>query len=292
MRIATSLYSQRLTQQLKTLDQSQQTLQKQLASGQRVETAADDPVAAAKLLQSREAQSTLIQNRRNATQAETLSKLGSQDLEYFREMAGRASGYVTDSNGDHALAAQQIDAMISDLLSVANTRHNGEYLHGGDASDAEPFTAATDANGDITGVTYNGTGDGRAYTVAQGVQLSPFTDDAANQNLAGTLNELVALRDALRTGDEAAITAASDAVDTREDALVTSHADIENNLIRIDVLRVREEASFSRLDETMTEEITADQTETITRLLATQNAFEAALQSTSKIMQLNLLNYL
>jgi len=139
----------------------QQTLiartQAQVSSGVRVQTPADDPVAAARILGLESAQSQLGQYGKNADAATDRLNLGEQSLsdlstllQRIQELAVQANSGALDDVSLGSIATE-LKERAGELLQIANRQDsNGEYLFAGYSTGTQPF-----AN-DGSGVTYAG----------------------------------------------------------------------------------------------------------------------------------------
>lgn len=120
--------------------------QQQLASGQRVSTPADDPVAATRILDLQRAQSQLAQHEQNAAYAtnrlgmteQALSDLGDL-LQRMHTLAIQANGGVLDDASLGSIATE-LRTRAQELQDLANRRDPaGEYLFSGYSSSTQPF---------------------------------------------------------------------------------------------------------------------------------------------------------
>ncbi|MGH8192869.1 MAG: flagellar hook-associated protein FlgL [Woeseiaceae bacterium] len=158
MRISTSgAFQQGLSMMLQlqaALDRTQQ----QIASGRRILSPADDPIAAARSLKLRESVSRLTQFDRNATMAtnrlsyeESALQSVNNVLQRVRELALQANN-ATQSNESRQLIAVEMRQHIDALVQLANQQDgNGRYLFSGNRDGIEPVvrTGASFAyNGD------------------------------------------------------------------------------------------------------------------------------------------------
>lgn len=135
--------------------------QEQAASGIRVNSGADDPVGAARLLQLDQQAAMLKQYSGNITtvkntlgQSEAvLTSIGTV-LQRARELAiGAGNGTFTDA--DRQANAQELTQIEEQLLNLMNTKdENGQYLFSGSKSSTPPYTRNSDGsysyNGDQT----------------------------------------------------------------------------------------------------------------------------------------------
>jgi flagellar hook-associated protein 3 FlgL len=147
MRIANSLYYQ---QAVDTIDRNQSLLakvQQQMSSGLRLQSAADDPVAAGQVLGVNQSMADVAQWQSNAGALQ--GSLGLEDstlsgvntaLNQIQTLALQANTATVSSSDRQAIAAQmqqQLDAIVQ----LANTRDgSGRYLFGGTQDGSAPFT--------------------------------------------------------------------------------------------------------------------------------------------------------
>ena len=130
-----------MSQQAK-LDHTQQ----QLASGKKVLSPADDPVAAVQVLNITEDLKAIDQYQRNSNMAEaqlaledaTLDRVGNV-LQRVRELVVQANNASQGPDTRRGIAAE-IAARMDELQSLANTTDaNGEYIFAGFQARTEPF---------------------------------------------------------------------------------------------------------------------------------------------------------
>jgi len=70
--------------------------------------------------------------------------------------------------------AEGIDNHLAQIVQLANTKHNNEYLFGGTKTDTAPYTVTRDNEGLITEVTYQGSADERRIQTAPGVESDVY----------------------------------------------------------------------------------------------------------------------
>lgn len=148
-------------------------LQNQLATGRKVLTPEDDPIAAAQALvltQSKEVSAQFLEN-----QGDAKGKLGTVDaqlssltdlLQNVRERVVQA-GNTTLTNTDRSHIAQELEARFSELMGVANAQDGaGNYLFSGYQGAVKPFSVSN------TGATYAGD-DGQRLLQVEGSRQIP-----------------------------------------------------------------------------------------------------------------------
>ena len=170
MRIATS---QLFSSTMQTMEDQQSQLlelQQQVSSGVALQTAGDNPVAAAQAVQLSSTSATLAQYATNQNLA--LSSLGQEDSTLGNVLSTLTSintslvhaGDASLSDANRAAIAQELEGERNQLLSLANARNgDGSYVFGGFQGSAQPFT--TDSSGAVT------------YAGDNGVQLVQVSDN-------------------------------------------------------------------------------------------------------------------
>jgi flagellar hook-associated protein 3 len=153
--------------------QELQRLQEMVASGARVNRPSDAPVDALKILQFRsDVQSVETYTKNIDSVADSLQMVStvlqglSDALIRVRSLATQVTG-ITDGSSAQPAIACEIDNLLEQMVSLANTAERGRYLFSGAAGTA-PY-AVTRENGQIVRVDYCGGSDPMAVPVAGGV---------------------------------------------------------------------------------------------------------------------------
>lgn len=98
---------------------------------------------------------------------------------------------VTDTDGSigEAIYANTIDNYIEELVSLANKKHNGQYLFGGSDTLSKPFEV-TEVDGKITSVKYRGSTSERQIKLTDNTEITAFYvgSDLFNMDAPGDLN--------------------------------------------------------------------------------------------------------
>jgi flagellar hook-associated protein 3 FlgL len=188
-----------------SLDQVQantQQLTAQLASGVRVNSLSDDPLAAGQnvLLLNQ------IQQDDSFTQSSSLvtgrlqvadSALGSVVSQLTQAISlATSANNGTNNPSDVESIANQISGILNEVTTLANTSYQGQYIFAGGRAGTAPFTTSTVTSPAVT--TYNGDGDINYLAMPNGqkIQLNVpgnqiFTGNGAS-NVFAALNNLVA----------------------------------------------------------------------------------------------------
>jgi flagellar hook-associated protein 3 FlgL len=297
MRVPSSTFSDSVAIQLQKLFARQTILQSQIATGQRITNAADDPTAMARVLNLESQKQEIQQFVRNEGRAMQISQASFGGLSGLKTISDRAGELgilgagVTSSDSYQAYSAE-LNQMIEEAVQTANTRLGGEYLFGGTKTDTPPFEATRDASGNITSVTYNGAAAGAQIQTSEGTLISPYTNGTTNQQLGDFINNLVALRDALTNQDPAAVQAAADNLHGSEDNLLVAISGVGAIQTRLEADSTQNSARFTDLEKLISQDADADLAQTVVKFQQAQTAYQAALQSGAQVMHLSLLDYL
>lgn len=297
MRIASNTVQDNIVRQIQTLGGQTSKLQTQVATGQRIDSADDDPAAAGRVLSQQSELRRVEQYSLNATRALEISQTSFSSLNSLKDVSDRATEIATlgrSPSSPEALNAYatEVNQMIEQLMQVGNSRLGNDYIFAGTAVDTPPFTATRDANGDVTVASYVGNTTQAGIPLSEVANVTPFTNPATNQGIGDMINSLVALRDALKSADGTAIAASQSDLLTSEDLLVSALADNGAVQLRIEVQKNQQQSRGDNLVALVQGETAADLPDSIVRLNQSTTAYQAALQSAANIMRISLLDYI
>ncbi len=165
-----------LNQQQARLAQTQQ----QIASGNRMSMASDDPVAATRALEIKQSDAINTQYAANRTTASHTLSLAEGSMQSVVSLlqdvqtAVISAGNGSFGNGDRKVIATQLSGKLQELVGLANSTDGaGNYLFSGFQSKTPPFA-------DMAGViTYNGD-DGQRLTQASASRQVASSDSGAD----------------------------------------------------------------------------------------------------------------
>lgn len=276
-------------------------LQSQVATGQRIERASEDPAAAARLRSIARTEKLAQVDTANVTRARTDLTLADDALQRIalivleaRDVAVRAGGAGL-SDKDRGHLATEVEGLRENLLALANTRDADDAaLFGGGAPGPAYAESGVDA-------TYAGIADAREIEVAPGETIATAPPGPALFNLAGAdgPTDLFAvlgnLAFGLRTGGDAAAEATQTALanlDTGLGVVTTQQAAIGSRLATLDLTSERAaDTAIARAQERSAIGDT-DLAETIARLQQTMTVLEASQASFVRLSDLSLFKLL
>lgn len=297
MRLSSATTSDAVLAQLQRLSSRQAELQNQVATGQRIFQPGDDPAAAGRVIADQLELRSLAQYSRNATSALEYSKTSYAGLDQLKKLSDRAGELAVLGNGSlnnqamRAYAAE-VDQLLEQTLSLGNTRFRNDYLFAGTSTDKAPYAPVRGADGRIGSIAYTGDSGRLSVPIADGATIQPTPDSATNTGIADFMNRLVALRDALQSGNAAAVQALRPNLESSEDLLVTSLSEHGAIQLRIEVAQSQQRARTGELERQISIEADADLPATIVQLNQTTQAYEAALSSSATVLKMSLLDYI
>jgi flagellar hook-associated protein 3 FlgL len=271
-----------------SLDQStseEDTLTSELSSGLRVATLADDPVAVTQstLLGSSIAQDdTFVQTASGETSRlqVTDSTLG----DVVTQVTSAISAAVAGNNGaalnasDLVSVAQSLSGIRDQVLSLANTSYQGQYLFGGSQGSTPPFTLDATTNP----ATANYTGDNNIQYVetpnGQKIQVNlpgSAVFGAAGTGVLGALNQLIS--DFSGGAASATITADTSALTTALGQLSSQRSTLDSALSRLQSTSTYVQTEESQLTVAQGNLVSSDPATVATQLSQAETQHQALL---------------
>jgi len=174
MRIATSFMHYQALSQMSDAQVKVNDVEQQLASGRRLNSLADDPLAAAQATEQRQSLNRFTQYQENirdgsARLADSEVAIGSVEalLQRAKQLAITA-GNDTNRAEARTAVAQELSQIRDELIAIGNSRDpNGEYLFAGHKSKTLPFVDAADGR-----VIYQGDQGQRWSRIAEDRQVA------------------------------------------------------------------------------------------------------------------------
>lgn len=313
MRVATNAYTDSMLGQFNYLASQQYTLQNEASTGLSVQAPSDNPAAMQNTLDYLATNATQQQYSTNIATLQSRATAIDGVLQSLQTISSRAEDIATsavgstNSQSDLDNYADEVNQLINQVVSAANTQDpsTGQYLFGGTASSQPPFTTTTDGNGNVTAVTYNGNSSVNQSQIGANLTTSvdiPGVNNGASgarglitdsQSGADFINHLIALRNDLQAGDTTAISATDSANLQKDENNITYQ--VANNGVQQNQLTAAATLatnSTQTLNTMISNASGADLVNVMVELNQAQTAYQAALESGSKIMSLSLLNYM
>jgi flagellar hook-associated protein 3 FlgL len=310
MRITTNMFPEALIGQLNKLTSKQSKLQLQVASGQRIQQAEDDPAALRRVLQLQQENSSLSQYQSNIGRMTDVANASFSSIKGLKKICDRATEIATLADGlkspeEMRAYGTELAELIKQGAQLANTKAGDEFLFGGTKSGQSPFTLATGPDNEVASVSYSGNDQVIEVEVSPQQSLSAHVP-GANSSASGArglisdtrsgadfFNHLISLQNHLLAGDSAAVAATDRASLAKDESNLVYH--LAGNGATQERLQAASSMGKDRalaLEGLISSEADTDVSQTIVRLGQVQTAYQAALQSASTILNTSLMDYL
>lgn len=267
-------------------------LQEQLSTGRVLNRPSDSPTDTTSAMRIRSTITDVKQYGRNAqdgngwlsTLDSALTNANDQVLR-ARDLALQgANEGVAGQTARDALAAE-VDQIREGLITTANSDYLGRPVFGGVTAGPKAY--------DATG-TYVGTPGAVNRTIAEGSSVRVDVDGNAAFGAAGSsvFDHLAALSTALRTGNQATISASISALDADRDRITTTQTEVGSRQNRVEAAIQAAADNELKLSTSLSEVENADLPKTVVDLQMQQIAYQASLGATARVMQPSLLDFL
>jgi len=273
--------------------------QQQIASGRRILTPSDDPVAAARALGVTQSQSLNTQYGTNRGYAKdsltavegTLASVTDLIQNVKDTAIAAGNGNLTDS--ERAAMATELQGRLDQLIGLANaTDGQGNHMFSGFQTATPPFVQTA------TGVQYQGDQGQRLIQVDSTRQMAVSSSGQAvfqggGQDLFKTLNDLITqLNTPGTTGLSAALTTANSNLDLGLSNVLSVRASVGTRLQELDALDSYGSDKSLQYSQTLSTLQDLDYTQALTDLTRQQTILEAAQKSFAQTSSLSLFKFL
>lgn len=332
MRITNSMLCNNFLYDLNNNLSVMQKLQQQMSTGNKINVASDDPLGAAKLIEldteiaQNKQYNTNISNTTDwLNVTDTTLGQASNVLQRINELLVSAGDAAYGPDEQKSIKSE-INENISQLSQVINTNYDGKYIFGGTRATDKPtavstsatVTSGTTTTGGNTQLDYNVTGSSSDQTnqinqiksrltveIAQGVTMDysisagdimEFKNDSGNTlNLKDILNTITSDLDSnkVSSADGTGLTGAD--LSNIKDAIAniaklrTRVGSMEN---RMTSAKTQNESENTSLTEVLSNTNDVDMAEATIQYSTAQTVYLASLQTSAKIIQPTLLDYL
>jgi flagellar hook-associated protein 3 FlgL len=310
MRVTGNHFANYFTSQANKLEARQYQLQNQAATGQRIQAPEDDPVAMRRTLNLQGEKSKLEQFSRNIATLQDRANSSFSALTGVKNASDRAGEIAILADGMRSpeelqAYASEITQMIKQAVQTMNGKSGDQYLFGGTLANQPPYVIATDADGNVTSVTYQGNTSVPQNEIDSGATIAV---DVPGANTTGTgprglitdsrtgadfFNHLISLQNHLLAGDTAAISSTDIPALAQDEDNLLYH--VSNNgavQTRLEAAASAASAASLSTQQMISKEAGADLSQTLVELSQAQTSYQAALQSASGILGRSLLDYL
>ncbi len=287
MRVANKTVYGRIIYNLSNITEDLNKSNEVVSSAKRINNLSDDPVGLTQALNIRSSLDGIKQMKRNMSLGKSYLSSAESALSLCQDLIIDAKNIcikMVDSSvgaSERASAAEDVDNILDEIVSLANTDVNGWYVFGGYQSSVPPFQS------DGTYVS-----DTNTFSI----KISSSTSIEVGMNGSDVFGSLFTtlsnLKTALETNDVDGIRTAMDELDDHFDHITNRISDVGSKIKRIEI----KEKLYQDLEIESTQKLSliedADIAKAIVELKSKELAYQAALASSSKVMQLSLVDYL
>lgn len=307
MRITQDMNTRMLSSALRQHQSSIYNYQQQISSGLQVSKPSDDPGAYGLIRSLKCDLAKLEQYSRNANMALNYHQAVNQSITQAVNIMHRVNELAVsggDATFDDVLRgtiAEEINAMLESLIGVANGSEDGRYLFAGLRTDAAPYETVVDAEGMITAVNYVGSTETRNIKTGENLYVAtnlPGSTDTSEGGVFQTatrdvFDAIIQLRDKLAAGEDIAGTEIQSRLQQDLDHLLNQAS---LNGVREEQVRMHKTVllELQQANQKATEPLeSVDVAATMMKLSQSETAYQAALSSTSRMLQqVSLLNFI
>ena len=284
------------------------SLQEQIASGVKIQSPSDDPIAARQLLDLEEKLKAGEQYLGNINKAKVWLSITDTALggiaDMIRQARSVAANIGSGSNDQitTANAVSQLTEIKRQLVNMANTQLGEQYIFSGFNDTTAPFAyqaPAVPPAAPVPNPAYAGTTDDVNVMIDRGAssQLAiNITGDKVLTNVGPSginiLDEIDNLIDGINGNDLAGIKAAALQIDKSAAEITGLRSQIAGRQMRVESAEKMIALNRNTVQTLMENMQNVDMIKAATELNQQKTAFEAALSATAKISQLSLMDYL
>ena len=298
MRITNNMATQLAVAQFDVARTQMNNAQQKVSTGKRFTNASDDPTAATSVMANSGALRALDQYKRNIDTANRRLSFEETSVNSLNSILTRAKELAISQATDTATpdtrkaALAEANQLLAQAVSLANTQDGGEFLFGGTTSSTAPFTI------DTTGAAYSFTASGgtgtRQVEIGAGQRASTAHDGTQvfGTTSAGALKSLQDLASALNTGTTAAVAASESGLDAALNSTQAIVGEVGARQNQMEIATSNITAFSQNLVALNSNLQDVDLEAAVTELVGRQTAYQAAMSATSRVMNLNLTDYL
>lgn len=262
----------------------------QISTGKIFNRVSDDPVRVNRSMLIEVTESRINQFQDNVS--DTKSMLEYIDMTYekaimslqeAKELAIKGAN-DTYTDGDREVIADGIEETIHQILGFANAQHLDRYMFSGQMLNAKPLEY------DGTNFTYNGNDNEMKINVSE--QIGATVTQSAGQVFVPVLQELVKMRDALRSNNQGNIEAAMGDLESATNGFIDSRSKIGVQLQSVTLLEEAYHQTKTDLGVKRQETEDINMADAISDFTYMQQIYQATIKSSLNMLQNSILEYI
>lgn len=265
-------------------------VQQQIATGKRIHQPSEDPAGTSKALGLNFTMKNLEQYKKNVDEAVawmniTLTNLG-EVREIINEAKTKAIQGANDTIGaeERAGLAEVVDRLRGQLLDVSNSKWGDSYVFAGHKTARPPFNGSFEYQGD-EGILRRLIGPGESVVMN-------VNGDEIFKGDVDFFQVLTDLKTALENNDVNAINQTLTPLENALNHILRIEATMGADMQRVESAKDRIETAQATIFELQAKNEDVDLAEAVVQLQGLQNTYQAALATSSQILQQTLLRFL
>lgn len=279
-------------------------LQERAVSGKRISKSSDDVPGTSNAMSLRSSIKSIEQFASNITTSQPLLKTTLSAVDQITD--------ITNSVRNIALAAvnpdftgntrqtylDQLDGLMEQLVDVAKTKHNDQYIFSGTASSVCPISenTASDPETGLPPFTYDGSTQSKNVKVLAWVTLPVNVagndifgfESGGDAQGSDIFSMITRLKNAIESGDSDSISSEISNIDKNYDNILTWSSRLGSWSARMDNASTTLEETKVRLKEMLSDTEDIDISEAVVELKTQQNVYQVAVSVTQMILELSL----
>lgn len=289
MRVTDAMIQDQIIKSLANSQERLFTVQQQISSTKEVTTSSDNPT---RFDRASRFKTLAVKNAlylENIEDGLGWNQTGTQALDTLYEALLQVKEEALRARSDTDIinrprSADTVEAMLEEMLLMGNIKFMGKYLFGGTITkDTPPFSF------DGTTVTYNGNDKAISRKVAEDTFLSINT---VGSEFSDVFDAALALRDALAANDGPAMDVAIAQIDAAADNFLNAISRGGSQQRKLELTRANLETASINIQSYISQAEDVDLMDAILRFNAQELGFRAALESSTRIMNISILNFI
>lgn len=273
-------------------------LQNVVASQGQISKASDDPVTASLSLSLTSSLKGLADYQNTATQAGEWLSSNDFSMGKMSEAAIRAIGLVTsglnDTEGtvERGSYANELDGILKQVLDLANTNNQGQYIYSGYQINTKPFELVESTVAGVPdSIVYHGDSGVMTRSLGPGQSVNISVD--GNSAFTPLMNTLIAARDALNANDMTTLRTSLSDLQTASDTLDAAMGTNGTRMRQVDQVSDYLSQSAVEMTAVLSQKQDANLAEAISMLKNQETSYQVVLEVSQRaISALTLFDYL
>ncbi len=289
MRVTDAMIQDQIINSLANSQERLFTVQKQISSTKEVATSSDDPT---RFDRASRFKTLAVKNAQYLEDIEDglgWNKTGTQAMDTLYDALQQVQQEALRARSDtdtlnRPRIALTVEALLEEMLLMGNTKFMGKFIFGGTITKGTPPFSF-----DGTTVTYNGNDKAISRKVGEDTFL-PI--NSVGSEFSEVYAATIALRDAIAANDGPAMDAAMGQIETVSDTLLNAISRGGSQQRKLELTRANLETARINIQSYISQAEDVDLTDAILRFNAQELGFRAALESSARIMNISILNFI